>query len=217
MRDLQRAYLDSLDVVRRLIASPEVEACWDQPSALQHYRTSGLAGHLVNCAAVWVLEGLAAPAPTQPAPVTATEYWVWGLRLPEWGDLQSPVHLNLRNAGERQTAGGYRTFLAEFDRVIRTLADRLETVPDDRLLSVLGGLIATRLDEFLRSRLIECVVHSDDLAVSAAIETPSLPALAVNVTVEELVKIARAYRGDLAVVRALSRRERDAADALHVL
>jgi len=32
-----------------------------------------------------------------------------------------------------------------------------------------------------------------------------------------LVEMARSYRGDLAVVRALSRRERDAVNALRVL
>src|SRR5918912_3770523 len=35
MKDLQRTYLELLHVARRLIASPEVEARWDQPSALQ--------------------------------------------------------------------------------------------------------------------------------------------------------------------------------------
>jgi hypothetical protein len=64
---------------------------------------------------------------------------------------------------------------------------------------------------------MECVVHIDDLAASAAIETPTLPPFAVNVTIEALIEIARAHRGDLAVVRALSRRERDTVDALRVI
>ena len=106
MKDLQRAYLESLAVVRQLIASPEIEARWDQPSALQKYRTSGLAGHLVDTAVVWLIDGLAAPAPAMVKPITATEYWVWGLRLPEWDDLDSAVHVRLRDAGERLAAAG---------------------------------------------------------------------------------------------------------------
>lgn len=217
MRALQRAYLDSLAVAHRVIATPQVEAAWDRPSALAHYRTGALAGHLVHAAAVLVIEGLDAPAPTRPEPLSATEYWLWGLRMPGWSDPHAAVHVRLREAGERQAAGGHRVLLAEFDRLIPALADRLETAQDDRLLSVSGGRVATRLDEFLRSRLIECVVHVDDLAASAGIETPAMPALATTVAIDALIGIARAKHGDLAVVRALARRERDIVEALRVI
>src|SRR5919202_1505546 len=50
MKDLQRTYLELLHIARRLIASPEVEARWDQPSALPEYRMDALAGHLLHAA-----------------------------------------------------------------------------------------------------------------------------------------------------------------------
>jgi hypothetical protein len=40
---------------------------------------------------------------------------------------------------------------------------------------------------------------------------------AMTLTIHELVEMARLFRGDLAVVRALSRRERDAINALRVI
>ena len=143
--------------------------------------------------------------------------WVSALRHPQWNDLDWDVHVRLRDAGQRQAAGGYRAFLEEFDRLVQVVTAYLETEPDDRLVSVYAGHAASRLDEYLKSRVIECVVHIDDLAVSAAVETPALPALAMTVTIHELVEMARSYRGDLAVVRALSRRERDAINALRVI
>jgi hypothetical protein len=217
MKDLQRTYLELLHVARRLIASPEVEARWDQPSALQEYRMDALAGHLLHAATVTVIEGLATPAPTGIEPLSATEYWVSALRHPQWNDLDWDVHVRLREAGQRQAAGGYSAFLEEFDRLVQVVTAYLETEPDDRLVSVYAGHAASRLDEYLKSRVIECVVHIDDLAVSAAVETPALPALAMTVTIHELVEMARLVRGDLAVVRALSRRERDAINALRVI
>jgi hypothetical protein len=217
MRELQRAYFDSLAIAHRLIASPDIEACWDQPSALQEYRTGALAGHLVECAVVRVIDGLLAPAPTQGQPLSATEYWLWGLHLPGWDDPHADIHIWLRDAGQRQVACGYRAFLEEFDRFLRVLAEQLEMAPDDRLLSLLGGQAVSRLDEFLKSRVIECVVHVDDLAVSAGIPTPAMPSFAMTVTINELIEIARAHRSDLAVVRALARRERDSINALRVI
>src|SRR6266699_5259997 len=73
MKDLQRTYLELLPIARRLIASPEIEARWDQPSALQEYRMDALAGHLLNAAAVSVIEGLETPAPTGIEPLSITE------------------------------------------------------------------------------------------------------------------------------------------------
>jgi len=217
MKDLQRAYLDLLHVARRLLASPEVEARWDQPSALRGYRMDALAGHLLNAAVVTVITGLETPAPTGSEPLSATDYWVSALRDPRWDDAGWDVHVRLREAGRRRAAGGYGAFLEDFDRLVREVTAYLETEPDNRLVGVYAGRAAARLDEYLKSRVIECVVHIDDLAVSATVETPAVPAFATELTIHGLVEMARSYRGDLAVVRALSRRERDAVNALRVL
>jgi hypothetical protein len=107
MKDLQRTYLELLHVARRLIAAPEVEARWDQPSALQEYRMDALAGHLLHTATVTVIEGLEAPAPTGIEPLSVTECWVSALRNPQWNDLDWDVYVRLREAGQRQAAGGY--------------------------------------------------------------------------------------------------------------
>ena len=65
-----------------------------------------LAGHLLHTATVTVIEGLAIPAPTGSEPLSATDYWVSALRHPQWNDLDWDVHVRLRDAGQRQAAGG---------------------------------------------------------------------------------------------------------------
>ena len=94
---------------------------------------------------------------------------------------------------------------------------RLVTEAFDRRLQVLGGLVIT-LDEYLRTRVVELVLHTEDLALSvdlpeAAEVTPAAATIAINT----LVDLARLRHGDLAVLRALARRERDTVNALRVL
>ena len=72
------------------------------------------------------------------------------------------------------------------------------------------------LDEYLRTRLVELTVHIDDLAISVDV-APSVPAEAYAAAMDVLVAVGRRRHGDLAVLRALTRRERDQVEALRVL
>ena len=61
------------------------------------------------------------------------------------------------------------------------------------------------------------VVHADDLAVSLEVAPPPLPAAAFGSAITTLIEVARICHGDAAVLRALTRRERDTVAALRVL
>jgi hypothetical protein len=58
------------------------------------------------------------------------------------------------------------------------------------------------------SRLLEVVVHSDDLAYSVGLPTPDLPAEAVETVVDLLSRIAVRRHGATNVLRALTRADR---------
>jgi hypothetical protein len=73
------------------------------------------------------------------------------------------------------------------------------------------------LDDYLPTRLVETVVHADDLAVSTGAARVDFDPRAFDVVIDVLVGTARGRHGDLAVVRALTRRERDDVEALRVL
>jgi hypothetical protein len=64
------------------------------------------------------------------------------------------------------------------------------------------------VNDFLLTRVMELVVHADDLAVSLGIATPPMPEAATEATIQLLSRIAAWRHGPLSVVRALARRER---------
>jgi hypothetical protein len=76
-----------------------------------------------------------------------------------------------------------------------------------------GGTM--NLDDYLQTRLVEIVVHDDDLAMSVGLPT-NIPAEAISLAVDHLFAVARLQHGDLAVLRAFARRERDESQALRV-
>jgi hypothetical protein len=63
-------------------------------------------------------------------------------------------------------------------------------------------------EDFLVTRMMEIVVHSDDLAVSVDVEPPELPGSVLEPVLSLLVGVATLRHGQAAVVRALSRAER---------
>jgi hypothetical protein len=97
------------------------------------------------------------------------------------------------------------------------LQDLLSTADPARLVSVVnvrGG--ATPLETYLRTRVVELVVHGDDLSASVGLAY-EVPAAAAEVTLGVCLELARARSGDLAVVRAFTRRERADPGTLRVL
>ncbi len=138
-------------------------------------------------------------------PSSAAEYFIRGL-----GDvdpISDELHRAVRERGEQAGAIG-PTALADEVRTIRhRLAERFATEPADRLVSVFQGL-SMRLDDYLETRIVELVVHLDDLAASADLRPPRVPKQAETLVLRTLVEIATARHGASVMIRALARRER---------
>jgi hypothetical protein len=122
----------------------------------------------------------------------------------------------VRAKGEAEAAEGHAALVARLEAMIERLEERLGREPAGRRMEVFKGLVLT-LDDYLLTRLVEQLVHCDDLAVSLGIATPAFPPGAMDLALGTLVDVARFRHGDLAVLRALTRRERDPIDALRVL
>ena len=114
------------------------------------------------------------------------------------------------------SAGGYEALAARFEEELHHLKLRLAGEPEDRRIRVFKDLVLL-LDDYLVTRIVELVVHSDDLAVSLGTATPDFPPEASALAIEVLVDVALLRHGDLGVLRALTRRERDDIEALRVL
>ena len=78
--------------------------------------------------------------------------------------------------------------------------------PDTIHITWQGWSLAT--DDFLTTRMMELVVHGDDLASSIGLDTPTYPEDAVTAVLGLLSGVAVRRHGATAVVRALSRPQR---------
>ena len=75
----------------------------------------------------------------------------------------------------------------------------------------------TRLAGCTHNAAIEMLVHTDDLACSVDLPPLAVPADAVTLATTTLLGLARYRHGDLAVLRALTRQERQGSDILRGL
>ncbi len=198
-------------VVRTLLADERLRASWGEPSALAELTNGALAAHLARAALV-VAPYLDGPPPAGPL-ADASEYFA---RLSPPPDLDNELNRGIRDRANDGAAGGPDGVLTAFDDALGALRARFTTEPSDRTLRVAAG-IPMRLDDYLVTRILEMVVHADDLAVSIGVPTPEFPPAATGATIDCLVGVARIRHGDTAVVRALTRRERDQVEALRVM
>ena len=191
---------------------------FDRPSALPEFSVRGLAGHLLR-AMTSVETYLDRPEPVAGGGAgvevrSAAGYYA--AIVPAHTDLDSDFHRAIRQRGLEAARGAPIDFRIEWAETAARLINRLEDEPEDRLVQVYGDHVLS-LDDYLVTRLIELVVHADDLAASLGVPAPALPAAATGLAIATLVEVARIRHGETAVLRALTRRERDTADALRVL
>jgi hypothetical protein len=75
----------------------------------------------------------------------------------------------------------------------------------------------TPLSEYLPTRILEAIVHGDDVRSSVPnLQVPGPPSAAVTVCLDVCMELARARVGDLGALRAFSRSERATPEALRV-
>lgn len=206
-------FLETSQIAIDLLRRQEVAERWDGPSALTHWKVSGLAGHLVR--ATTSVEAYLDRSPERGAGevVSAARYYAAAV---DDDDLESDLHKAIRQRGDEAAAGGHAATLERLAAAHDRLTNRLPAERPDRIVDAFKG-ISLLLDDYLVTRIVELCVHLDDLAVSVAIPTPDVPDDASTLAIEVLVEVARLRHGDLAVLRALTRRERDAHGALRVL
>ncbi|MEU8976841.1 maleylpyruvate isomerase N-terminal domain-containing protein [Streptomyces monashensis] len=201
MREL---YLSVADTAAKLLAAPEVADDWRRPSALAKLSVHGLAGHLAG-QVFFISTVLAEPVPTEPA-VSIHEYY----RRVSWigSDLDTPFNQAIRSGGEEEATDGPAALAARVAACVEELRGILPAAPDRLVRRPTWGPWSISLDDFITSRMLEIVVHSDDLAQSVGVPTPEFPAAAVQTIVDVLSRIALRRHGATDVLRALSRSER---------
>ena len=209
------AFLAAAGTAVELLARPEVGEHWELPSALPYWSVKGLSGHLFRCAQTVDLY-LDRPAPEEEDSVDAVVYYERAGVTTDPDIEASPAHVDVRKRGEELAAAGHTALVEQMRGVVERLRERLTEEQPRRLVRVFNDIVLP-LEEYLRTRIAELVVHTDDLAVSCSLPSPEPPRDAADITIALFVEMARSLHGDVAILRALTRRERDDVDALRVL
>ena len=198
-----------------VVASTEVAAAWSAPSALAGYRVGELAAHslLATARLEAVLEEDLPPDRTA---VDLPGFYGTN-RVDDPSATDTGVHPVIRAVAADAAERGPEAVAGELRGVLHRLRPALADADPGGLVSVLNVRAgATSLEDYLRTRVVELVVHGDDLAASVGL-TYEVPPAAADVTLGVCLALARARSGDLAVVRAFVRRERADPDVLRVL
>ncbi len=157
---IRQQFLDGARVVVDAISSPAVAAAWDAPSVLAEQTVGGLAGHLAR-GAVWLVgEYLDQPEPASAMFASADEYFAAFTASVTVASEQA-----IRDRGAAVAAAGPHAVAAQAAAGLTALEVRLPAEPPARRTVVAGGA-TMRLDDYLVTRVVEQVVHLDDLARS---------------------------------------------------
>lgn len=202
------AFPDAARAAADLATSAAVADRWEEESACAGMSVGGLAHHLLGQVenAVRLLD--APPATARPIPVL--EHYRRAAWVSE--DHDGEANTGIREGSDEQARTGPAA-LATVAAVAlaalpRALAPVLagERLPDGVLVPWQGWSLSA--EDFLLTRLMEIVVHSDDLAVSVGVEPPTWSPEVLAPVLGLLAGVAVERHGQDALVRALSRPQR---------
>lgn len=204
------AFLSSADTARTLLDHGELANRWNEPSPLDSMSLGDLAAHLSR--AVTVVDTYLDTTGSA-EPVDAPGYFlaVDGIRAPE---LDGPTARGVRSRAAATSAGGLEAVRSSWDSARLSLEGRLSTEGGQRRIDVFGSTMET--DEYLTTRMVELVVHSDDLAVGLGVPTPEFAEEPLDRVIECLLTMARRQSRPISLIRAMTRVEREGREPFRV-
>jgi len=197
-------FLAAARVAADLVRRPEVSEGWSDESACAGMSVGGLACHLATQSDLAVRLLQAGPSDLVPIPLAehyAQAAWVRG--APD-----DAANVGIREGSDELALSGPSALVALVESRLAALPAVLAAVgPDTPVLIPWQGWALTARD-FLVTRLMETVVHSDDLAVSVDLPTPDFPDAVVAPVLDLLTGLAVRRHGATALVRTLARPQR---------
>lgn len=200
-------FLAAADAAIGLLESAEVTGRWAEPSACAGFTVGGLAAHLgwQVQSARWAVES---ERPASGAVVTELtahyEQAAW-----VGADLDAPVNAGIRESGEKRAEAGAAEVVQLTREARAYLAESFTSLTPDQVIAMpwIEGRAMT-LADVLATRVLELLIHTDDLAVSVGLETPLASESAYARVIGLLAPLAVRRHGPIPVLRALSRAER---------
>jgi Mycothiol maleylpyruvate isomerase N-terminal domain len=187
-----------------VLATDAVRHAWEQDSVLPLMTVGDVGGHLL---AVLVMFDRRYDAPTPPGVRPSDPVGGYtSIRLVHASDLERPPFRMPRDGGRRVAARGHAAVVEEFGATLARLEARLRDDGPDRPILAGDETAPTSLRAFTTSRIVELVVHADDLAESVGTSIPPPPADAAAIVIDHFVASVRHRVGDAGTIRALAGR-----------
>ncbi len=195
----------TVDQLTDLVGSAEVADAWDRESALPGMSVGGLARHLVSqpeCA----VEFLTTPGPADAQVLTLVGHYerVDWLHAP----VDAPENTSIRDDFNQMGSAGRTESVGVLARSREQLGAAIDAAGPTTYVPWQDCALPT--DDFLVVRLMEIVVHADDLACSVGVAAPVFSPEVLEPVLALLAALAARRRGQDAVLRTLSRHERTA-------
>jgi hypothetical protein len=205
-QDGRSDFLVAAQSALELIGQVEVVQKWGEPSALAELSVGGLAAHLGEQILPVHAALTAGTNVTDEEPVSLLEHY----DRVAWANtgIDDQSNVTIREGAEQHAAPGHDALMKSLEhamRDIRTAFDALVLPPAIRMP---WWDWALSFEDYLVGRVMEIVVHNDDLAVSVDTPPPLLPEEVLGPVLALLVGVSLHKHGQAAVVRALSRSER---------
>jgi hypothetical protein len=197
------AFLSAASIAGDLVRRPEVTARWAEESACAGMTVGGLAFHL---AAQVTNTVRLVPEHSDAEPIALLEHY----ERAAWvhTGLDAEVNVGIREGSDAEATAGPDGLAALVDEQLALLAGVLDAADDEASVFIPWQGWALGLHDWLVTREMEIVVHSDDLAASVGLETPEFPEAVLSPVLALLTGVATRRHGQAAVVRALSRPQR---------
>lgn len=196
------AFLTAAQVTRDLLRLPQLAPAWGEPSALPGLSVGALACHLGN--QVVRAAQLLPQQDDLPVLGSVDEHY----RRAAWVTAPPDDAVNDRSRDEDEARAGHAALLDRVDGADRTVRALLADGSARDVVPVPWQGWSLCRDDFLLTRMLEMVVHSDDLVASLDVPAPTLPDAVLDPVVALLVRLSVARHGQSALVATLTRRER---------
>jgi hypothetical protein len=202
--DLDRdVVVHATDLVAGLVAGPEVAAAWTVESSCAGMSVGGLARHLVS-QPVNVVRLLSSEVPEDHEHIDVLEHYARATWTHE--DLDGDTNSSIRAVSDEQAAEGPDTARELVSHARDQLPTALAGAPRTVFVPWQGWALGT--DDFLVTRLMEMVVHADDLAASVGVPVPEFGPGVLDPVLRLLTALSVRRHGQDALVRALTRPQR---------
>ena len=199
----RRVVVSAIDHVSSLVRRPEVAQAWGQESSCAGMTVGGLTRHLIS-QPVLVVTLLQTGPGADAEKIGILEHYARAAWVRE--DLDGETNQTIRESSDHQASEGVDAAIAVLDDALGQVATALADPAPTTFIPWQGWALPT--DDFLVTRLMEMVVHSDDLAASVDVAAPEFGPDVLDPVLRLLTALSVRRHGQDAVVRTLTRPQR---------